>query len=233
MATAVATAPVAASAVAGFPFSGNLSTAGMVQFTANQAGGVNVDLDLTKLPKTGGDFTYQIHEQPVAWNSNHCDGAGPLFDPFNRGAVNCDSLGNDELCAVGDLSGKHGKFHSTCYQTTFADPYVSLDPQSPAYIVGRSLVVFHNGKPLACATIAESTGSGEGNQLSIDSSGQTCEPSPEEEEEEAPEGNDEEMPEDDNSEPLLVPEVPEMDESSGTTVRVSVMAALVAAMAMM
>ena len=228
IATAEAVAPVALSAVAGFPFSGNLSTAGMVQFAANPNGGVTVNLDLTKLPKDGGDFSYRIHEQPVAWNSDNCDGAGPMFDPLRRGLIDCDAAGNDALCAVGDLSGKHGKFHSTCYQTTFDDPYLSLDPLSPNYIVGRSLVVFHNNAPLACATIAYADslvveGQGEGEQ---------CQPDPETPEEELPEEDapEEEVPQEETPE---VPEVPEFEESKGSMVQVSVMAAVMAAVAMM
>lgn len=141
--------------IADFPYAGNASTTGFVVFAVGDLGQVNVHVDLTKLPKDGGDFSYKIHENGVGWGSANCEAAGAVFDPFGAGNVNCEAVADDSQCAVGDLSGKHGRFTATCFEHTYVDPYLSLDPALDAFIGGRSVVVYHNDKVLACASIHE------------------------------------------------------------------------------
>lgn len=138
-------------AVADYPEVGaNKYLKGYVFFTNPKAAGVKVHVDMTGLPPSGGPFYYHIHENTV---TGDCDSAGPHFDPFG-GLEVCPAQGDDAACQVGDLSGKHGWINTTCFQTEYADAHLSLDPESEAYIVGRSLV-FHyaNMTRFACANI--------------------------------------------------------------------------------
>lgn len=166
-----ASAPVATSNpntrfVADFPFAGPHVASGFVVFAVGDSGQVNVHVDLTKLPATGGEFSYKIHDRPVGWGAATCDSAGAVFDPYHAGNVECDSLADDSRCPVGDLSGKHGRFTATCFEHSYIDPYLLLDPALEAYIGGRSVVVYHDGQVLACATIqAETEGDQEGESV--------------------------------------------------------------------
>lgn len=158
--------------VADFPFAGSQAASGFVVFAVGDSGQVNVHVDLTKLPATGGEFSYKIHDRPVGWGAATCDSAGAVFDPYHAGNVDCDSLADDSRCPVGDLSGKHGRFTATCFEHSYIDPYLLLDPALEAYIGGRSVVVYHDGQVLACATIqAETEGDQNGDQegASVDS----------------------------------------------------------------
>lgn len=143
--------------VADFPFAGPHVASGFVVFAVGDSGQVNVHVDLTKLPATGGEFSYKIHDRPVGWGAATCDSAGAVFDPYHAGNVDCDALADDSRCPVGDLSGKHGRFTATCFEHSYIDPYLLLDPALEAYIGGRSVVVYHDGQVLACATIQAET----------------------------------------------------------------------------
>lgn len=140
-------------AIADFPFAGNSSTTGFVAFTVGDGGQVNVQADFSKLPLSESTYTYLIRDQPVAWRAATCDAAALMFDPYGAGDFDCNPESDAGACAVGDLSGKHGSFATTCFQQHFVDPYLSFEPSSPAYIIGRSLVIYQDGEPLACATI--------------------------------------------------------------------------------
>ncbi|GEQ67866.1 hypothetical protein JCM33374_g1532 [Metschnikowia sp. JCM 33374] len=140
-------------AVADFPESGpNKYTKGYVYFTSPKGDSIKVHVDMTGLPTSGGPFVYHIHEGQI-FDKKSCDEAGKHFDPFN-GFVHCPEKGDDAFCMVGDLAGKHGFINATCFQTEYHDKYISLNPASEAYIVGRSLV-FHDQTQtrFACANI--------------------------------------------------------------------------------
>ncbi|KAF8001116.1 hypothetical protein HF325_004905 [Metschnikowia pulcherrima] len=140
-------------AVADFPESGpNKFTKGYVYFTSPKGDSVKVHVDMTGLPTSGGPFVYHIHEGQI-FDKKSCDEAGKHFDPF-KGLPKCPEKGDDAFCMVGDLSGKHGWINATCFQTEYHDKFLSLNPASESYIVGRSLV-FHDQKlsRFACANI--------------------------------------------------------------------------------
>ncbi|OBA24836.1 hypothetical protein HANVADRAFT_50585, partial [Hanseniaspora valbyensis NRRL Y-1626] len=64
----------------------------------------------------------------------------------------------DSKCQVGDLSGKHGLINTTCFETYYYDPYISLNPNDPAFIGGKSLVIhLEDNSKLACANIIPSS----------------------------------------------------------------------------
>lgn len=132
-------------AVADFP-------KGMIVFYVKKGSQVKVHVDITGLPESGGPFQYHIHDQPIPSDGN-CEAAGPHFNPY-AGPANCGDQRDDSYCQVGDLSGKHGWIDTTCFETKYYDPYLSLNSESPAYIVGKS-VVFHydNLTKFACANI--------------------------------------------------------------------------------
>ena len=138
-------------AVADFPAGGSPDVKGAVVFTAVK-GLVNIHVDISGMPSSGGPFVYHIHENPVP-DSKDCDGTGLHLNPYNASPI-CDDQLDNSYCQVGDLSGKHGTFNSTCFETTYVDPYLSLDYNSVASIIGKS-VVFHfaNLTKIACSNI--------------------------------------------------------------------------------
>lgn len=113
---------------------------GMIEFTSNKEGVVNVHLDVTGLPPNAGPFQYQIHENKVS-SKGYCQDAGDLFNPYHASDVPCDDLDSDSLCAVGDLSGKHGFINTTCFETEYVDPYLSLNKRNGAFVGGKSIVI--------------------------------------------------------------------------------------------
>lgn len=132
-------------AVADFP-------KGTVVFYVKRGNKVKVHVDITGLPESGGPFQYHIHDLPVP-ASGDCNDVGQHFNPFSAPPT-CEDQRDDSYCQVGDLSGKHGWIDTTCFETKYYDPYLSLNPASPSYIVGKS-VVFHfaNLTKFACANI--------------------------------------------------------------------------------
>ncbi|ODV61029.1 Cu,Zn superoxide dismutase-like protein, partial [Ascoidea rubescens DSM 1968] len=140
-------------AQAGFPSYGkNKKFQGFVKFFSTD-GKVKVHVDVTKLPKRRGPFYYHIHDKPIP-ESGDCEAAGTHFNPY-KASPDCAAFPTDDLCQVGDLSGKHGWIDTTCFEQSYIDPYLSLDAKDPGYFVGKS-VVFHYKKKLkkfACANI--------------------------------------------------------------------------------
>lgn len=61
---------------------------------------------------------------------------------------------------MGDLSGKHGwMFAQSSNAGAYNDAYLSLDPSSPAYIGGRSVVIHsRDDTRLACANLTMTAG---------------------------------------------------------------------------
>lgn len=139
-------------ALASFPQGMSQDVKANIVFSATRNDPVLVHVDVTGLPKDIGTFTYHIHERPVLVDGN-CDAVGEHFNPF-KAPVECDSLPNNSFCEVGDLSGKHGFINTTCFEATYQDPYLSLNPNSQSFIGGRSIVFhFENNTRFACATI--------------------------------------------------------------------------------
>ncbi|KAG7194514.1 uncharacterized protein KQ657_004729 [Scheffersomyces spartinae] len=149
----VSTNPDKAIAIADFPQGGNSQkTLGNVIFYTKKNNEVKVHVDMTGLPAMNGPFQYHIHEYPIGANGD-CESTGLHFNPYGA-TPDCSLQPDDSYCQVGDLSGKHGWINTTCFETKYYDPYLSLDPNSPAYVIGRS-VVFHyaNLTKFACADI--------------------------------------------------------------------------------
>lgn len=113
---------------------------GMIEFTSNKDGVVNVHLDVTGLPPNSGPFQYQIHENKVS-KKNYCEDSGDLFNPYHASDDKCDELDSDALCAIGDLSGKHGFINTTCFEAEYVDPYLSLNKHNEAFVGGKSIVI--------------------------------------------------------------------------------------------
>lgn len=144
--------PSNAVAVADFPSGGtHLPTKGYVYFWSPEGKEVQVHVDMTGLPQTGGPFVYHIHDHAII--NGDCESAGLHFNPYGA-ATDCAAQQDDSYCQVGDLSGKHGWINTTCFQTSYEDPYLSLGADSPSHIVGKS-VVFHYADltKFACALI--------------------------------------------------------------------------------
>ncbi|KAL6927440.1 hypothetical protein ACO0SA_003738 [Hanseniaspora valbyensis] len=149
---------------ADFPFFNSPNVVGIVQFYSIN-GTAKVHVDLTGLPKNAGLFSYHVHENGIPYDTpdqqNACEYAGLHFNPFQAplaSNVNCDSFEDDSKCQVGDLSGKHGLINTTCFETYYYDPYISLNPNDPAFIGGKSLVIhLEDNSKLACANIIPSS----------------------------------------------------------------------------
>lgn len=141
---------------ADFPSGNSQTVVGVIQFYSLN-GTTKVHVDVTGLPKNSGIFSYHIHEAAVG-ASNNCAETGGHLNPFNA-PDNCDAQPGDAYCEVGDLSGKHGLINTTCFETFYYDPYLSLDPGSPQFIGGKSINIHlaeKNNERLACATIKAS-----------------------------------------------------------------------------
>lgn len=125
---------------------------GIIEFTSKD-GVVNVHLDVTGLPPNAGPFQYHIYDSQVSSKYN-CEDAGSLFNPYNSNYNICDDLQNDGECAIGDLSGKHGYINTTCFETQYSDPYLSLNPNNAAFVGGMSLIITdQNNKRISCGNI--------------------------------------------------------------------------------
>jgi Cu/Zn superoxide dismutase len=139
---------------ADFPQGNAQTVLGVVQFYSID-GTTKVHVDVTGLPKNSGMFSYHIHERPVGADKN-CTSIGGHFNPYGAFG-DCEDLGNDALCEIGDLSGKHGLINTTCFELFYVDPYLSLNPGSAQFIGGKSISIhLDNGEILACATIQAS-----------------------------------------------------------------------------
>jgi hypothetical protein len=129
------------------------SIVGIIEFTSNKKGTVNVHLDVTGLPPNSGPFKYQIHENKISSNDN-CNNAGDVFNPYDAYYEICDYLDNNSLCAIGDLSGKHGFINTTCFETQYIDTYLSLNSKNIAFIGGKSIVITDsNNNIISCGSI--------------------------------------------------------------------------------
>ncbi|GMG30482.1 unnamed protein product [Ambrosiozyma monospora] len=117
-------------------------TKGMIEFSRAKNGTVKVAVDITGLPEHGGPFYYHIHKNAIS-DDGDCESAGTHLNPFNAPRDECDTLDNNAYCQVGDLSGKHGWINTTCFQATYYDPYLSLNPDNKAYVIGRSVVLHY------------------------------------------------------------------------------------------
>ena len=126
---------------------------GIIEFTSNNEGSVNVHLDVTGLPPNKGPFQYHIYDSKVS-SSGNCGDAGETFNPYNADNTVCDEFDNDSLCKVGDLSGKHGFINTTCFETQYIDSYLSLNYKNSAYVGGKSLVITDSeNNKISCGNI--------------------------------------------------------------------------------
>lgn len=136
---------------------------GDLNFTGLANSSVLVKVDLKNTPDIdGAPFLYHVHEKPAPYNEEGCNATGGHLDPYN-GNPNASSV--DEL-EVGDLSGRHGKITKDdiepgivskyTFNTEYVDQYISLNPDSPAFIGGKS-ITFHyaNGSRCGCANITK------------------------------------------------------------------------------
>lgn len=135
--------------VCNFAPMGSSQITGTIGFSPAANGSFQISVDLENFPLVGGPFMYHIHEHPVPVDGN-CNATGGHLNPFH-GSISATDLQNKE---VGDLSGKHGMINGPNFQATFSDPYLSLNPQNPAYVGGLLIVIhFQNNTRLACANI--------------------------------------------------------------------------------
>lgn len=136
---------------ADFPSAFSQNVVGIIQFYSMN-GTAKVHVDVTGLPKNAGVFQYHIHENPVGEDGD-CEATGKHFNPYGA-SPDCEAQKDDSLCQVGDLSGKHGLINTTCFETYFYDPYLSLDPAHPQYIGNKAINIhLENLDKLACANI--------------------------------------------------------------------------------
>lgn len=126
---------------------------GFVDFSSTN-GTVQVEVDISGLPSSGGPFLYHIHQAKVPTDGN-CVATLGHFNPYNGSATATDAADKE----AGDLSGKHGFINGTSIKTTYIDPYLSLNPDSESFFANLSVVIhYHNATRLACANILEKSG---------------------------------------------------------------------------
>ncbi|KAA1074274.1 hypothetical protein PGT21_003649 [Puccinia graminis f. sp. tritici] len=110
----------------------------------------------------GQEFTYFIHEKPIA--NNDCNTAGDHWNPAARdtwsASYRCDAR-RPGLCEAGDLSGKHGKLKGTGTSQAPVVTYYDLSLKltySRRGMLGKSLVVYDSSnKPILCGNIIDAS----------------------------------------------------------------------------
>ncbi len=130
---------------------------GEIRFTEGASG--HTRISPINLIGITSDLSWQIHKYPVVYRGNRmytCQDlyTGGMFDPTGKRSdgnytTRCNE-GMQDMCAVGDLSGKHGHLNSS---TNILDDS-NLPLSGSNSIFGRSVVLYLNGStPLACALI--------------------------------------------------------------------------------
>lgn len=123
---------------------------GYVNFSSKN-GSVLVDVNISGLPDYGGPFMYHVHQLPVPTDGN-CTGTKAHFNPYNGH----EKAPTPAELEVGDLSGRHGEIHAQSYETSYIDPYLSLNENNKAFFANLSVVVhLHNTSRIACANITK------------------------------------------------------------------------------
>lgn len=132
-------------------FSGQKNVQGSVEFVALNNGSVQVNVNVNSLPSAGGPFLYHIHQKPVPSDGN-CTGTLGHLNPYNGSETATTPAAKE----VGDLSGKHGLINGQSLNTSYVDPYISLNPDDKAFF-GDLSVVFHlnNTTRIACANLTK------------------------------------------------------------------------------
>lgn len=121
---------------------------GYVNFSSKN-GSVLVDVSILGLPDYGAPFMYHIHQKPVPTNGS-CAGTLAHFNPYNGH----EKAATPAELEVGDLSGRHGEIEAQSYETSYLDPYLSLNTENKAFFANLSVVVhLHNTTRIACANI--------------------------------------------------------------------------------
>lgn len=129
---------------------------GEIRFTKAVNNDTRIWLNLTGITKV---FSWKIHKYPVVYRGNRrytCQESytGAMFDPIRKSSgKNYTTLcnkGMQNMCAVGDLSGKHGPLNSSTGGILLDS---NLPLNGPNSIFGRSVVLYNDSKPWACALI--------------------------------------------------------------------------------
>ncbi|OAA71459.1 cytosolic Cu/Zn superoxide dismutase [Cordyceps fumosorosea ARSEF 2679] len=124
---------------------------GSISATAPEDGvGTKFTVKFSNFPKSGGPFIYHLHVKPAV--GGNCTATLGHLDPTKRGDLPACDDSKPSSCQVGDLSGKHGKITTDPFIAEFVDPFVSLEPGSPAFFGNASFVVHYaNTTRLTCA----------------------------------------------------------------------------------
>ncbi|KAK2767808.1 hypothetical protein FQN54_003967 [Arachnomyces sp. PD_36] len=151
--------PVGATYEALFVKSADIDIRGSVSLSSGATGtGAIVDIDLFGLPDEElGPFSYHIHVAPVPMDGD-CAGTEGHLDPYGRtDEPPCDPE-TPNNCEVGDLSGKWGTVEGASFRDVYLDPYVSLEPDTPAF-AGNGSITIHDvdGNRITCATLVQLT----------------------------------------------------------------------------
>lgn len=128
---------------------------GEIRFT-EVINGTRIVANLTGITS---DLTWKIHKYPVVYSGNSAHTCkmvytGGMFDPSGLSSelgytMLCNKT-SPNLCALGDLSGKHGHLNSSTNH--LIDPNLPLNGSNS--IFGRSVVLYDNSStPWACALI--------------------------------------------------------------------------------
>ncbi|XP_028390949.1 uncharacterized protein LOC114515825 [Dendronephthya gigantea] len=129
---------------------------GEIGFTRGTNGYTRISTNLTGITS---DLIWRIHQYPVVYRGNRMHTCtdlyiGRMFDPTGKSSrenytTSCNAKMHD-MCAVGDLSGKHGHLNSST--SVLHDSNLPLDGHNS--IFGSTVVLYVNGTiPWACALI--------------------------------------------------------------------------------
>ena len=111
--------------------------------------------------ESGGitSYPWYVHQYPFPHDARQdpcrVGVTGDRYDPLgandNDITYSDQCASNQSLCEVGDLSGRHGPLNTSSSIMEFTDNLLSL--YGVYTIIGRTVVLFANGAPFACANI--------------------------------------------------------------------------------
>ncbi|OAA48724.1 Superoxide dismutase, copper/zinc binding domain protein [Metarhizium rileyi] len=112
--------------------------------------GVRLTMRFENLPKTGGPFSYHIHDKKAS--GGNCTATGAHLDPTSRGEKPPCDASDPASCQAGDLAGKYGKITSDPFVVEYVDKYLSLKEDNAAFFGNRSFVIhLANSSRITCA----------------------------------------------------------------------------------
>ena len=131
----------------------------------SQPHGHNTTSIMVNLTGINETLTWSIQQLPMIYYGNadmscSAGAVGGLFDPmmamksgYYNGSCSLSSDTRFEACAIGDLTGMLGSLNANTAQQNYSNQNLMIPIMGPYSIMGRTLVLYSNSTPKACALI--------------------------------------------------------------------------------